>query len=303
MSRDERRGSGCSGPAPSSVRRRVLPSGCQGVARSARSPESSSSDRRGPPPAYPPRMRGRVGRGSGRTLQRPPALGDPISKALEPPFGHRRSAAAPLRTLRGRRLCARGRRPRRADSRFLGLTRLDDRLRGGSRQRDGLRRFLHIGAAIAVVRGRDRRAGRSQIVAWQRIRQLFRRIGRALGRRVDFLAGFRARRRRKRLTARTARSLCLDLRMASSSASRSRVMSGSLNAGSTPRNCARSAVRARSYNARRASPVLLSSPETPWRSMDSNRPSVLRAARAGGAHPITFRRIAHEDCVLSFRTC
>src|SRR5713101_3955671 len=47
-----------------------------------------------------PRMRGRVGRGCGRTLQRV-ALGDPLSKALEPPFGRRRSAAAPLRPLRG----------------------------------------------------------------------------------------------------------------------------------------------------------------------------------------------------------
>ena len=52
------------------------------------------------------------------------------------------------------------------------------------------------------------------------------------------------------------------LRIASSSAKRSRVMSDSLSAGVTPRNCATSAERARSYKARRASPVLLSSPAT-----------------------------------------
>ena len=52
------------------------------------------------------------------------------------------------------------------------------------------------------------------------------------------------------------------LRIASSSDRRSRVMSDSDSGGSTARNCVTSAVRARSYSARRTSPVFRSSPST-----------------------------------------
>jgi hypothetical protein len=52
------------------------------------------------------------------------------------------------------------------------------------------------------------------------------------------------------------------LRIASSNASRSRVMSDSSSAGSTPRSWLTSAARARSYKARRFSPVSLSRPFT-----------------------------------------
>ena len=50
------------------------------------------------------------------------------------------------------------------------------------------------------------------------------------------------------------------LRIASSSARRSLVMSDSESAGSIERNCATKAARARSYSARRASPVLVAEP-------------------------------------------
>lgn len=52
------------------------------------------------------------------------------------------------------------------------------------------------------------------------------------------------------------------LRIASSSARRSRVMSASASGGLIDRNCETKAARARSYSARRASPVLVPSPST-----------------------------------------
>ena len=64
-------------------------------------------------------------------------------------------------------------------------------------------------------------------------------------------------------SARALRTLSAStLRMASSSARRSRVMSASESGGSIDRNCETRAARARSYRPRRASPVLFSRPST-----------------------------------------
>jgi len=76
------------------------------------------------------------------------------------------------------------------------------------------------------------------------------------------------------------------LRTASSSDSRSRVISDSLKGGCTLRSCAISAARARSYSARRLSPGALG-PVRRWRGQSAGSNSHLLLNNAG--FPVTSR--------------
>ena len=188
------------------------------------------------------RARRRPRRHVGRLLRRQSAGRTPDRRSARRPAC--RSLPAPRRAgpadRNGR---AGGCRPLTARTRLCRMTRL--RLRRVTRLR------LARGALRAPLR--DAAAARRRSSRWSA---------------ADPSAGIRARGRASGAAPLAGSTQVLraasasTLRIDSSSARRSRVTSFSLSGGLTLRNCATNAVRARSYRARRASPVFFSSPAT-----------------------------------------